>query len=112
MRRLAGGRRFLNLFAYTGTMTVNALAGGAASSTTVDLSARYLDWARRNLAANGFAAAAPGPIASCAPTCCAGWPTAEGQYDLIWLDPPTFSNSKRMGRATFDVQRDHADLSA
>ena len=62
MRRLAGGRRFLNLFAYTGTMTVNALAGGSPASTTVDLSATYLTWAERNLAANGFAPAArPGP---------------------------------------------------
>ena len=56
VRTLAGGRRFLNLFAYTGTMTVNALAGGSPSSTTVDLSGTYLDWARRNLEANGFAA--------------------------------------------------------
>ncbi len=65
VRRLAGGRRFLNLFAYTGTMTVNALAGGSPSSTTVDLSATYLTWAERNLAANGFAAGSetwsPGP---------------------------------------------------
>jgi 23S rRNA (guanine2445-N2)-methyltransferase / 23S rRNA (guanine2069-N7)-methyltransferase len=131
VRRLAGGRRFLNLFAYTGTMTVNALAGGSTASTTVDLSATYLDWSERNLNANGFAPArdewSPGAAERRAGGEAAGQPAAsphvlvqadclrwvaeaEGQYDLIWLDPPTFSNSKRMGRATFDVQRDHADL--
>ena len=137
VRRLAGGRRFLNLFAYTGTMTVNALAGGSPASTTVDLSAPYLTWAERNLTANGFAAGSevwPPPagktdapattgaasVRSGAPASgphtlvqadCLRWVAeAGGQYDLIWLDPPTFSNSKRMGRATFDVQRDHADL--
>lgn len=143
VRRLAGGRRFLNLFAYTGTMTVNALAGGSPASTTVDLSATYLTWAERNLTANGFAAGSetwsPGPAkhdtsvagktdasattgaarsgatASGPHTLvqadCLRWVAeAGGQFDLIWLDPPTFSNSKKMGRATFDVQRDHADL--
>ncbi len=126
VRRLAGGRRFLNLFAYTGTMTANALAGGSPSSTTVDLSATYLDWARRNLAANGFetagevwpppdgsareAGASPAPHTLVQADCLRWIAEAGGQYDLIWLDPPTFSNSKRMGRATFDVQRDHADL--
>ena len=136
VRRLAGGRRFLNLFAYTGTMTVNALAGGAPASTTVDLSAPYLTWAERNLAANGFAARSevwplpagkpdtaspgaaprkPGAQTPAAHTLvqadCLRWVAeAGGQYDLVWLDPPTFSNSKKMGRATFDVQRDHADL--
>jgi 23S rRNA (guanine2445-N2)-methyltransferase / 23S rRNA (guanine2069-N7)-methyltransferase len=127
VRRLAGGRRFLNLFAYTGTMTVNALAGGSPSSTTVDLSATYLTWAERNLAANGVATAsevwppasgtadaspAPGsgPHTLVQADCLRWVAEAGGAYDLIWLDPPTFSNSKRMGRATFDVQRDHADL--
>ncbi len=136
VRRLAGGRRFLNLFAYTGTMTVNALAGGSPASTTVDLSATYLTWAARNLGANGFSAAsetwspgagkadasaagAPGGAAGTGTSAphtlvqadCLRWVAeAGGQFDLIWLDPPTFSNSKRMGRATFDVQRDHADL--
>ncbi len=128
VRRLAGGRRFLNLFAYTGAMTVNALAGGSPASTTVDLSATYLDWATRNLAANGFESATeewppadartagarasgPAPAHALVQADCLRW-VAEigGQYDLVWLDPPTFSNSKRMGRATFDVQRDHADL--
>ena len=136
VRSLAGGRRFLNLFAYTGTMTVDALAGGSPASTTVDLSSTYLEWAGRNLEANGFSATLePGGSGSgsgggsggpagrhhAAPAGrsthrliqadCLRWLTeADGRYDLIWLDPPTFSNSKRMGRATFDVQRDHTDL--
>ena len=133
VRKLAGGRRFLNLFSYTGAMTVNALAGGSPASTTVDLSATYLDWAARNLAANGFesareqwpptdgggARAAGGGAAAGPPAAahtlvqadCLRWVAQTGgRYDLVWLDPPTFSNSKRMGRATFDVQRDHTDL--
>lgn len=119
VRKLAGGSRFLNLFAYTGTMTVNAIAGGAPASTSVDLSATYLQWAQRNLAANGVPAtleaadsAEPSPAAHCLVQAdCLRWlAEANGEYDLIWLDPPTFSNSKRMGHATFDVQRDHADL--
>jgi len=128
VRTLAGGRRFLNLFAYTGTMTVNALTGGSPSSATVDLSGTYLDWARRNLEANGFTAededagtegrttedaaqAGGGAANRLIRADCLQWlAVAKGAYDLIWLDPPTFSNSKRMGRATFDVQRDHADL--
>ena len=123
VRKLAGGRRFLNLFAYTGAMTVNALAGGSPSSTTVDLSATYLDWAGHNLAANGFEAVRrdwpveagglghePAAHTLVRADCLRWVAEAGGPYDLIWLDPPAFSNSKRMGRATFDVQRDHADL--
>ena len=110
----------------TGAATGPALAGGSPASTTVDLSPTYLEWAQRNLKANGFAAtmaaseergrgAAAQPAAASPHTVvqadCLRWlATADGQFDLIWLDPPTFSNSKRMGRATFDVQRDHADL--
>jgi len=110
VRRLAGGRRFLNLFAYTGTMTVNALAGGSPASTTVDLSSTYLEWAERNLTANGFAVGGPSPHQLVGADCLRWVAEAEGQYDLVWLDPPSFSNSKRMGRVTLDVQRDHADL--
>ena len=119
VRKQAGGQRFLNLFAYTGTMTVNAIAGGASSSTSVDLSSTYLEWTLRNLVANGLTATLESSEGVSAPSAahglvradCLRWLTqAKGEYDLIWLDPPTFSNSKRMGRATFDVQRDHADL--
>ncbi|MBN2203607.1 MAG: bifunctional 23S rRNA (guanine(2069)-N(7))-methyltransferase RlmK/23S rRNA (guanine(2445)-N(2))-methyltransferase RlmL, partial [Thermoleophilia bacterium] len=170
VRSLAAGRRFLNLFAYTGTTTVSAVAGGALSSVSVDLSRPYLEWALQNFAANKIEGATlerwpASPAAEgarhgahaahddargargqrghpdkprrpetatrrgaattrgrhAAPTAaarhrlvqadCLRWiAESGGQFDLIWLDPPTFSNSARMGGATFDVQRDHPDL--
>jgi 23S rRNA (guanine2445-N2)-methyltransferase / 23S rRNA (guanine2069-N7)-methyltransferase len=105
---LASGRRFLNLFAYTGAASVHAAAGGAIATTSVDLSGIYLDWARRNLALNGFAGEAHVQIQA---DCLAWLKTAgkDARYGLILLDVPTFSNSKRMS-GTFDVQRDHAML--
>ena len=109
LRAAAKSARFLNLFAYTGTATVYAAAGGARDTTTVDLSATYLDWARANLVLNGF----DGPqhrrvqadVREWLRTAC-----AQGErYELIFCDPPTFSNSKRMA-GVFDIQRDHAVL--
>jgi 23S rRNA (guanine2445-N2)-methyltransferase / 23S rRNA (guanine2069-N7)-methyltransferase len=107
IREMAGGKRFLNLFAYTGTATVYAAAGGAASSLTVDMSRTYLDWARRNLELNGLGTAAH--VYERAD--CIAWLEQDDsrRFDLIFLDPPTFSNSKSMERE-FDVQRDHAGL--
>ena len=106
IRELAKGKRFLNLFCYTGTATVYAAAGGAASTTSVDMSRTYLDWAKRNLAVNGLRGAHEFIQEDCIAWLAERGPAA---YDLIFLDPPTFSNSKRMTRE-FDVQRDHADL--
>ncbi len=107
---LAPGLDFLNLFAYTGTASVYAAAGGAASTTSVDLSATYLDWARRNLELNGFAA---GPRHRLIQADCLTWlrrqANGKRRYGLIFLDPPSFSTSKRM-RGTFDVQRDQVPL--
>jgi len=109
--RLAAGRRFLNLFGYTGTATVHAALGGATASATVDLSAKYLDWARRNFVLNGLDASRH----ALGMADCLAWLEEavergpEGRYGLIFLDPPTFSNSKRM-REAFDVQRDHVGL--
>jgi len=103
---LAQGRRFLNLFAYTGTATVYAALGGANSTTTVDLSPTYLDWARRNLELNGIRGRQHELIRAD----CRRWlEQCRERFDLIFLDPPTFSNSKRM-EDTFDVQRDHVAL--
>lgn len=106
----AAGKRFLNLFAYTGTATVHAAGGGAVETTTVDLSQTYLDWAKRNMAANGFT----GPEHSFERADVMRWITETRRkplrYDLIFVDPPTFSNSKAMGRRTWDVQRDHVEL--
>ena len=109
LREAAKGARFLNLFAYTGSATVYAAAGGARETTTVDMSATYLEWAQNNLAVNGF----EGPAHELIQDDCIAWlKTAVAErrtYDLIFLDPPTFSNSKRMDDI-LDVQRDHADL--
>jgi 23S rRNA (guanine2445-N2)-methyltransferase / 23S rRNA (guanine2069-N7)-methyltransferase len=111
LREAAAGRRFLNLFAYTGTATVYAAAGGALATTSVDLSRTYLDWARRNFELNAA------PLESRAHEFihadCLAWlrdgAQTPGGYDLIFLDPPTFSNSKRM-EGVLDVARDHAGL--
>ncbi len=105
--RLAAGKRFLNLFAYTGTATIHAALGGAESTTTVDLSATYLHWARMNLALNGFG----GPAHQTIQEDCLQWLARPHghQYDLIFMDPPTFSNTKKEHRV-FDVQRDHRRL--
>lgn len=103
---LARDKHFLNLFAYTGTATVHAAVGGARSTTSVDMSQTYLSWARRNLELNGI----DGPRHALIRADCLQWlDSAQGHYDLIFLDPPTFSNSKDM-KGTFDVQRDHVDL--
>lgn len=107
VREFAAGRRFLNLFAYTGSATVYAAAGGAVSTTTVDMSRTYLDWARRNLELNGFAGREHVGIQADALDWIRSAPA--GSWDLIFLDPPTFSNSKRMAE-TLDVQRDHVAL--
>ena len=110
--RLAAGRSFLNLFAYTGSATVCAALGGAVSSTSVDLSATYLDWARRNYALNGLDGARHVVVRAD----CLDWLEEQvrrrRRYGLVYLDPPTFSNSKRMGLSTFDVQRDHVTVIA
>ena len=108
MRKMVGeraqGRRFLNLFAYTGSFTVYAAKGGATSTTTVDLSNTYLEWARRNLNLNeiinnnNIRSDVKVFLEEC-----------RSEYDLIVLDPPTFSNSKKM-TGTFDVQRDHGEM--
>jgi 23S rRNA (guanine2445-N2)-methyltransferase / 23S rRNA (guanine2069-N7)-methyltransferase len=106
LRELAAGKRFLNLFGYTGAATVHAVLGGAARTTTVDSSVTYLDWARRNLELNGFHS----PRHELIRADCRQWLIwTHDRYDLIFLDPPTFSNSKRL-EGTFDVQRDHVEL--
>lgn len=107
---MAKGKRFLNLYAYTGTATVNAAKGGALSTTSIDLSSPYLQWAQRNLSLNGFQGNTHQFIQSDGMV----WMENEvrqcrGGYDLIFLDPPTFSRSKKMNRI-FDIQRDYLTL--
>ncbi len=102
----SAGKRFLNLFAYTGTATVQAALGGARSTTTVDLSPTYLLWAQRNLVLNGISEANHQFVQA---DCLAWMRNSRDMYDLIFIDPPTFSNSKRTPDV-FDVQRDHVAL--
>ena len=109
LRAAARERRFLNLFAYTGTATVYAAAGGARSATSVDLSATYLAWAQENLACNGLAGRAHRFVQADCRVWLAEAARAAERFDLIFLDPPTFSNSRRM-EGVLDVARDHPAL--
>jgi 23S rRNA (guanine2445-N2)-methyltransferase / 23S rRNA (guanine2069-N7)-methyltransferase len=107
LRAGAVGRRFLNLYCYTGSATVYAAAGGARHSLSIDLSATYLDWASRNFRANALSRE---PHELLRADCSQWLATAAGaSWDLIFLDPPTFSNSKRM-QGVLDTQRDHMSL--
>lgn len=108
------GKRFLNLFAYTGSFSVYAAAGGAASTTSVDLSRTYCEWAGRNLELNGFlkhpgVEVLEGPHQIVRADCWQWLRSGSDQFDLIFLDPPTFSNSKRMEKH-LDLVRDHEGL--
>ncbi len=108
VRQQSEGKNVLNLFAYTGSFSVYAAAGGAAEVDTVDLSNTYLNWARENMALNGFTdplryqfiAADVLQWIEQAPS---------NHFDLVVLDPPTFSNSKKMNEF-LDIQRDHVRL--
>jgi 23S rRNA (guanine2445-N2)-methyltransferase / 23S rRNA (guanine2069-N7)-methyltransferase len=106
----AKDKRFLNLFAYTGSATVHAAVGGAKSTTTVDMSNTYINWAKNNMALNKSTGEHEFIQADCLEWLDheAGQPRSR-QYDLIFLDPPTFSNSKRMDDV-FDIQNDHVQL--
>ncbi len=110
IQQQAKNKSFLNLFAYTGSATVHAAMGGAKSTTTVDMSNTYIEWAKKNMALNKNAGEHEFIQADCL-----DWLNTEAneadrkQYDLIFLDPPTFSNSKRMDDV-FDIQNDHVQL--
>jgi 23S rRNA (guanine2445-N2)-methyltransferase / 23S rRNA (guanine2069-N7)-methyltransferase len=106
------GKRFLNLFCYTGAASVHAGVGGARYSTSVDMSQTYLGWAQRNLALNGLSDSRHRTERAD----CLKWlenrakfKDESEKFDLILLDPPTFSNSKKMDE-TLDIQRDHAGI--
>jgi 23S rRNA (guanine2445-N2)-methyltransferase / 23S rRNA (guanine2069-N7)-methyltransferase len=109
LREWAKEADFLNLFCYTGSATVYAAAGGARSSVSVDLSNTYLDWAHDNLVLNGFG----GTEHELHRADCLQWLESQAlwgpRFDLIFVDPPTFSNSKRM-EGVLDVQRDHVGM--
>lgn len=108
----AKDKRFLNLFCYTASVTVQAALGGAKSSLSIDMSKTYTAWAKENLDLNGINLSKH----KCLQDDCIEWLKRESQvsgngtkYDLIFLDPPSFSNSKRM-EGVLDIQRDHAEL--
>ena len=107
LRAAAADRRFLNLYCYTASATVYAAAGGARHSLSVDLSGNYLDWAAQNFRANALARDSHELLRAD----CGEWlaSAAAASWDLIFLDPPTFSNSKRM-QGVLDTQRDHMQL--
>ena len=136
IKKESGAKKVLNLFCYTGSFSVYAAAGGASEVVSVDLSKTYLNWTERNMQLNGFVnsspyttadAVDPGPLA----TNEAGGGTRLGDrreyqyvhadvlkyvetlpsdyFDIVILDPPTFSNSQRMDEF-LDIQRDHVKL--
>ncbi|BCG62843.1 MAG: 23S rRNA (guanine2445-N2)-methyltransferase/23S rRNA (guanine2069-N7)-methyltransferase [Methyloprofundus sp.] len=111
IREEANNKHFLNLFAYTGSVSVQAALGGASSTTTVDMSNTYLDWAQRNMALNKTQSDNQFIRADCTEWLenAAKQHNIAKQYDLIFLDPPTFSNSKRM-EDNFSIQDDHVAL--
>jgi 23S rRNA (cytosine1962-C5)-methyltransferase len=107
VRDASPGKSMLNLFAYTGSFSVYAAAGGAAKTTTLDMSATYLGWAEENLVLNDFSLADNCLIQADVTSWLQESP--DEMYDIIVLDPPTFSNSKRM-RHVLDIQEDHPYL--
>lgn len=104
--QMARGKRFLNLFCYTATASVHAALGGAKESVSVDMSKTYLRWAEKNFEANNLSTSKHQLVQGD----CLQWlqDCREG-FDLIMLDPPSFSNSKRM-EGVLDIQRDHLDM--
>ena len=100
----ADGKKFLNLFAYTGSISVMAALGGA-QCTTVDLSNTYQAWSRRNFTLNGINPEKHEFVAS---DVLIYLKNTNQTFDLIVLDPPTFSNSKKT-KQVLDIQRDHSD---
>ncbi len=110
VRRLIGdyakGKNFLNLFSYTATASVYAAKGGAESTTSVDSSNTYLSWAEKNMKINGIHFGNHNIEKA---ECFTWLRKNRNKYGLIFLDPPTSSNSKNY-RRTMDVQRDHTDL--
>ncbi len=106
IQQQAQGKRFLNLFCYTAAATIHAVRGGAAETVSVDMSNTYLDWGKENLKLNGFSEKGHQFVQA---DCMRWLDSARETFDLIFLDPPTFSNSKRM-EGVLDIQRDHVAL--
>ena len=103
---MANGKHFLNLFAYTGSATLYAVQGGAKSTVSVDSSNVYLEWARKNLALNGFSFHDHEFLQD---DCLSWLKKEERKFDLILLDPPTYSDSKKF-KSRFLIEKDHPEL--
>jgi 23S rRNA (guanine2445-N2)-methyltransferase / 23S rRNA (guanine2069-N7)-methyltransferase len=103
--KLAANKRFLNLFCYTATASVHAAAAGA-TCTSVDMSRTYINWGRDNFSLNNIDPDAHPFVQA---DCLQWLKDDQGEYDIIFMDPPSFSNSKRM-EGVLDIQRDHVDL--
>lgn len=114
MKQTQGSKRFLNLFSYTGTATCYAADGGAKHTTTVDMSRPSLEWAKRNMERNGFVNEGRDVAHEYVQADVIRWVSEQrrtkNRWDLIFCDVPTFSNSSRMRKGSWDVQRDHAEL--
>ncbi|MFM8736076.1 MAG: class I SAM-dependent methyltransferase [Pirellulales bacterium] len=111
VRDEAAGKRMLNLFCYTGSFSVYAAAGGASETTSIDLSNTYLDWTRTNLARNGFRNAGRHRTVRDEARAFLEHRARRGEppFDLMVIDPPTYSRSAR-SETPWDVERDHVPL--
>lgn len=109
VRENSAGRKVLNLFCYTGAFSVYAAAGGASSTTSVDLSNVYINWARENMELNHFSSSAHKFVSADVFKFLEEAKASGEKWDLIILDPPTFSNSRKMDR-NLDIQKDHVFL--
>lgn len=109
VRESSAGKKVLNLFSYTGSFSVYAAAGGAVSTTTVDMSNVYIEWAKENMALNHFLSPHHEFVSSDVYKFLKEAGSEKKKWDLIILDPPTFSNSRKMDK-DLDIQRDHVDL--
>jgi 23S rRNA (cytosine1962-C5)-methyltransferase len=109
VRSMSSGKRVLNLFAYTGSISVYANAGGASEVVTVDMSNTYLDWARENFTLNGMSAEGNPLVRADVLRYLEEQKETNSFFDLIVVDPPSFSNSKKMS-GVFDVQEHHVGL--
>lgn len=107
-RKEAKKMRVLNLFSYTGAFSVYAAAGGAEKVTTVDLSNTYIDWAKDNFTLNALDVNAHEFLVQDTMEYLKSLPKDEPLFDLVFVDPPVFSNSSKLKKGTWDTQRDHA----
>ena len=106
IQQKANGKRFLNLFCYTASGSVHAGEGGAKTTLSVDMSNTYTEWARRNIELNEFSERDHKVVRA---DCFEWLRKSTDDFDLIFMDPPTFSNSKKMA-GVLDIQRDHVEL--